>query len=205
MVDGLLRGRFRIPGDDRLEDVRMLASDRLGLMGVAQKTPMRLGGLRQQRVLRGIVDQAMEGRLLPNLLGDVATGHGCIPGPQDRLAELSRPLSAHLDCDGREARGESVEHRADVVVVAHQPEIERRHLNAAPAYLRKHAIGLQKRHCLLHGLARDIEPGGDLLLHEMRARLDRAIADLVEDRLVDPLGEAGADGKRNHDNLNSEF
>jgi hypothetical protein len=66
--------------------------------------------------------------------------------------------------------------------------VERRHHDAAAASIGDEALGLQKAQSLMHRLARDIEPLGQLILGEALPRRQLAIADRVQDFPVNTVG-----------------
>ena len=157
----------------------------------AQVTPMGFRGLGQERVAGGLVDQSVEGLIVTDQVGDVVCCDRVTTVSQDGLASLFElfRVTALTDAPGGSPRGQTVECGANVVVIAHQPEIETGDALTALADILNHPVGPEQSKSLLDGMTRYTELGGKLLLHKMCAGSESAVADVIQYRLVDPTAE----------------
>jgi hypothetical protein len=73
--------------------------------------------------------------------------------------------------------------------MADEGGVERRDDHTAPLAVAHEALGLQQPQCLQHGLARNIETRGQLVLGDALAGHQLAIANRIEDGPVDAIGE----------------
>ena len=91
------------------------------------------------------------------------------------------------------ARSQAVQRRAHLVDVGDHLRIQRRYHQAAPAGVDHESILLQQPQRLQHRLPGYVQGSRQLLLRDAGARREIAVADRVEQALVDLFGQVGGE------------
>jgi len=131
---------------------------------------MGLGGTVEERIAGSLVEQAVEGFILADLLCDASLLDRVPTSFQNLLTtplQVGGDAKAVLRTRGSFADGQCVKGGTNVVVVTHGFEVERGDLHTALADLLDQAIRLQECKSLLNRLAGDAEARGELFLHQM--------------------------------------
>ena len=93
----------------------------------------------------------------------------------------------------------AVKNAAQFVVIGDTRDIDRRDAHPATSGFLDQAIGFQKYHRLLDGLARNAQSDGQLFLDQVLARCQPTIENFVKDRAIDAVGQIGLCGEWLHD------
>jgi len=189
-----LRGKGRVAARERIDDGGVLAP--YGLREArapqhlahraAQVLPVRLHRLHDQRIAAGFIDQAVKvnvglqrGRGIAGR-SDRATARHQLPCPRQQFG--CHPLR------GKRGR-QRLDRGAELVDRVEVAAIDCRHLQASAATFHQEALRTQLTEGGHHRLTRDVQTGRDLVLRDALAGRQRAVADRIEDALVDLLDQ----------------
>ena len=145
--------------------------------GAAQMLPIEPHRFHDHDIAGQVIDPGMKGHVGAH--GGAAL---CLHGFD---ALLDQTVSAREIGRRHARRGEAdrerLDRRAELIDRLEQRRIERRDAKAAAAAFLQEALRLQHEQRVVDRLARHIQPLGDVGLRQPLARLERAVADRVED------------------------